>query len=46
MKNYKDFGVYDFSDYAEEITGKDCPKYFVNYENEWIKFKEDVFLGL
>ena len=21
MKKYKDFGVYDFSDYAEEITG-------------------------
>lgn len=22
MKNYKDFGIYDFSDYAEEITGE------------------------
>ena len=21
MKNYKDIGIYDFSDYAEEITG-------------------------
>ena len=26
MKKYKDFGIYDFSDYAEEITGEDLIK--------------------
>ena len=26
MKTYQDFGVYDFSDYAEEITGEDLIK--------------------
>lgn len=26
MKNYKDFGVYDFNDYAEEITGDELFK--------------------
>ena len=26
MKKYKDIGIYDFSDYAEEITGKDLIK--------------------
>ena len=26
MKKYKDFGVYDFSDYAEEITGEELFK--------------------
>lgn len=26
MKKYKDIGVYDFSEYAEEITGDDLLK--------------------
>ena len=25
-----------------DITGKNCPKYFVENEDEWIKFKEEV----
>lgn len=25
-----------------DITGKNCPKYFVDNEDEWIKFKEEV----
>ncbi len=25
-----------------DITGKSCPKYFVENEDEWIKFKEEV----
>lgn len=26
-----------------DISGKICPKYFVEHEDEWAKFKEDVF---
>lgn len=26
MKNYKELGIYDFSDYAEEITGEELIK--------------------
>ena len=25
-----------------DVTGKNCPKYFVEHEEEWIRFKEDV----
>ncbi|GHU13001.1 amidase [Spirochaetia bacterium] len=26
-----------------DITGKDCPRYFVQHENEWVKFLDFVF---
>ena len=25
-----------------DVTGKNCPKYYVEHEDEWIKFKNDV----
>lgn len=25
-----------------DVTGKECPKYFVTHEDEWIQFKRDV----
>ena len=25
-----------------DVSGKLCPKYFVEHEEEWVKFKEDV----
>ncbi len=25
-----------------DVTGKDCPKYFVEHEDAWLSFKEDV----
>ena len=25
-----------------DVTGKECPKYFVDYENEWNLFKAQV----
>ena len=25
-----------------DVTGKDCPKYFVEHENEWILFKKEI----
>ncbi len=25
-----------------DVTGKECPKYFVDYEDEWEAFKHDV----
>lgn len=25
-----------------DVTGKDCPKYFVEHEDAWNAFKEDV----
>jgi N-acetylmuramoyl-L-alanine amidase CwlA len=25
-----------------DVTGKDCPKYFVEHEDAWTQFKEDV----
>lgn len=25
-----------------DVTGKECPRYYVRNENEWIKFKQDV----
>lgn len=25
-----------------DVTGKDCPKYYVENENEWIKLKSDI----
>ena len=27
-----------------DITGKNCPKYFVEHENKWDNFRRDVFL--
>lgn len=27
-----------------DVTGKDCPRYYVKHEDKWIKLKEDVFL--
>lgn len=29
-----------------DVTGKDCPKYFVNNEDKWIQFKNDVISGM
>ena len=29
-----------------DVTGKNCPKYFVNYENEWRLFKENVIKAI
>lgn len=26
-----------------DVTGKNCPKYYVEHEDEWEKFKDDVF---
>ncbi|SFR93446.1 peptidoglycan recognition protein family protein [Anaeromicropila populeti] len=26
-----------------DITGKECPKYYVKHEDKWLEFKEDVF---
>ncbi|WP_167958201.1 peptidoglycan recognition protein family protein [Anaerosporobacter faecicola] len=26
-----------------DVTGKQCPKYYVEHEEEWLQFKEDVF---
>ena len=25
-----------------DVTGKNCPKYFVEHEDEWEQFKKDV----
>ena len=25
-----------------DVTGKDCPKYFVEHEDAWLQFKADV----
>lgn len=25
-----------------DVTGKECPKYYVENENEWVRFKEDL----
>jgi N-acetylmuramoyl-L-alanine amidase CwlA len=25
-----------------DVSGKNCPKYFVEHEDEWVKFKQDV----
>ena len=25
-----------------DVTGKECPLYYVEHEDEWIQFKEDV----
>ena len=27
-----------------DVTGKKCPKYFVDHEDAWEQFKEDVFI--
>lgn len=26
-----------------DVTGKDCPRYYVKHEKKWAKFKDDVF---
>lgn len=25
-----------------DVTGKDCPRYYVEHEDEWVKFKNDI----
>ena len=25
-----------------DVTGKDCPKYFVEHEDAWVQFRQDV----
>lgn len=25
-----------------DVTGKECPKYYVEHEDEWLKFKNDI----
>lgn len=27
-----------------DVTGKNCPKYFVEHEDKWVNFKKDVFI--
>ncbi len=27
-----------------DVTGKDCPRYYVKHEKKWNKFKDDVFM--
>ncbi len=29
-----------------DVTGKLCPKYFVEHENEWVQFKSDVAVAM
>jgi N-acetylmuramoyl-L-alanine amidase len=26
-----------------DVTGKDCPRYYVKHEDQWLQFKNDVF---
>ena len=42
MLEVKDLQVYYGVIRHYDVTGKNCPKYFVEHEDEWEQFKKDV----